>query len=101
MSQMYSVPVTSGTPPVFTTNVSHLTAPVVDYVHGNSMEQDVDGNILISARHLNEITKIDRQTGDIVWRMGGRHNEFTLIGDTEFFTRQHSARRTPTGTLTP
>ncbi|MBZ0269988.1 aryl-sulfate sulfotransferase [bacterium] len=77
-----------------------LTAPSIDYVHCNAVELDTDGNILISSRHLDEITKIDRATGDIVWRMGGSRNEFTLVGDTQWYTRQHSVRRTDAGTLT-
>jgi hypothetical protein len=77
-----------------------LTAPVIDYVHCNAIESDVDGHILISSRHLDEITKIDRQTGDIIWRMGGSQNEFTLVGDVQWYSRQHSIRRTASGTVT-
>lgn len=77
-----------------------LTAPTIDYVHCNAVEYDSDGNILVSSRHLDEITKIDRGTGNILWRMGGSQNEFTLVGDTQWFTRQHSVRRTSSGTIT-
>src|SRR2546422_8452549 len=50
-------------------------------VHGNSIELDSDGNLLLSSRHMSEITKIDRQTGDIIWRMGlnSKHNDFTFL----------------------
>ncbi len=77
-----------------------FTASFIDYVHFNAFEYDTDGNILISCREMCEITKIDRQTGEIVWRMGGSQNEFTLVGDTRWFERQHSIRRTPAGTIT-
>jgi hypothetical protein len=77
-----------------------LTAHTIDYVHCNALEADTDGNILVSSRHLSEITKIDRTTGDILWRMGGSQNEFTLVGDTQWFTYQHAIRRTATGTVT-
>ncbi len=77
-----------------------LTGPIVNYVHWNASEYDTDGNIMISSRSLDEITKIDRQTGDILWRMGGSQNEFTLVGDAQWFTHQHSIRRTPAGTVT-
>jgi hypothetical protein len=77
-----------------------LTACFVDYVHTNSMEYDTDGNILISNRNIDEVVKIDRVTGDVIWRMGGSQNEFTLVGDTQWFTYQHCARRTATGTIT-
>ena len=79
-----------------------LTASFVDYVHGNSVERDTDGNLIISSRHLCEVTKINRQTGAVMWRFGpnARHNDFQVIGDPRGFSYQHDARRTPQGTLT-
>ncbi len=59
-----------------------LTAASIDYVHGNAIEQDTDGNLLISSRHIAEITKINRQTGDIIWRLGGKNNQFTFVNET-------------------
>jgi hypothetical protein len=84
------------------TDALHIdfTAPFVDYVHCNAIEADADGHLLISARNMHEVTKINRQTGEIIWRMGGSNNEFTLAGDTQWFTRQHSVRRTATETVT-
>lgn len=77
------------------TDATHenLTAAAIDYVHGNALEFDTDGNILLSSRHMDEITKIDRSTGAIIWRFGGKHNEFTIIGDTVQFSHQHAIRR--------
>jgi hypothetical protein len=74
-----------------------LTAHQIDYVHGNSVDVDVDGNIIISCRHFDECTKISRTTGEIIWRFGGElceNNQFTIIGD-DFngFSRQHDFRR--------
>ena len=82
--------------------VANLLAATVDYVHGNSMEVDNDDNLIISNRHMNEITKIDRTTGDIIWRFGGNavNNEFTILGDPRGFSHQHDARRLPNGHLT-
>lgn len=77
-----------------------LTAPVIDYVHGNSIEQDTDGNLLISSRHMDEVTKIDRVTGQMIWRWGGEHNQFTFIDDTLGFRHQHDARRIANGNIT-
>lgn len=74
--------------------------------HINSLELLSDGNLLISCRHLDEITKINRQTGQIVWRMGGskcQNNQFTFINDTinNFFgfTHQHDPRELPNGNI--
>ncbi len=74
-----------------------LTQPTIDFTHFNSIEFDTDGNILVSARNLDEITKIDVKTGDIIWRWGGRNNQFTFVNDSIGFSRQHDIRRFSNG----
>jgi hypothetical protein len=83
------------------TDATHedLTAATIDDVHANAIDVDKDGNLLLSSRHLDEITKINRQTGDIIWRWGGKNNQFTFTNDTIGFSHQHSIRRSPTGGL--
>lgn len=83
------------------TDATHedLTAGTIDYIHSNAIDVDTDGNLLLSSRHTDEITKIDRETGDIIWRWGGKNNQFTFVNDPIGFSHQHSIRRTPTGTL--
>ena len=76
-----------------------FTTSYVSYTHGNAIEIDTDGNILVSLRLMNEITKIDRVTGNIIWRLGGKNNEFTFIND-DGFCRQHDIRRLPNGNIT-
>jgi len=78
----------------------NLTASRVDYVHGNAIELDYDGNLLISSRHLSEITKINRSTGNIIWRLGGVNNQFTFLNDTIGFSYQHHIRRISNGNVT-
>jgi len=69
----------------------------LDYAHCNSIDQDADGNLLISCRNLDECTKISRTTGEIIWRLGGklcRNNQFRFVNDPlEGFTFQHDFRR--------
>ncbi|MCW8804833.1 MAG: aryl-sulfate sulfotransferase [Ignavibacteriaceae bacterium] len=80
-----------------------LTQHTIDYVHGNAIEMDYDGNLLISSRNLDEITKINRQTGEIIWRLGGkksRNNQFQFINDTITFSHQHDIRRLDNGNVT-
>jgi hypothetical protein len=76
-----------------------LTNAAVDYCHTNSIERDFDGNILISNRNMSELTKINSETGNIIWRMGGENNQFTFINDNipEHFSEQHDLRRLPNG----
>ncbi|MEM7532787.1 MAG: aryl-sulfate sulfotransferase [Chloroflexota bacterium] len=81
-----------------------LVTTYLDAVHCNSVEQDTDGNLLISSRDLYEVTKINRATGEIMWRFGGKNNQFEMINaiDAEhvLFEKQHDARRVANGNLT-
>jgi hypothetical protein len=84
------------------TDALHLdfTAGWIDDVHGNAVDIDADGNILFSSRHMNEITKINRQTGEIIWRLGGKNNQFRFINDPAGFSFQHAVRRIANGHIT-
>jgi hypothetical protein len=72
----------------------------IDYVHGNAIELDRDGNLMISSRNMDEITKISRETGDVIWRWGGKNNQFTFIDDPVGFSHQHAIRRIANGHVT-
>ena len=74
-----------------------LHAPAIDYVHGNALEIDTDGNFIISSRYLSEITKVDRNSGNIIWRWGGKHNQFSFVNDSTMFSYQHAIRRITNG----
>ena len=52
-----------------------------DFPHMNSIDVDTDGNILLSSRNTSECTKIDRNTGDIIWRLGGPSSTLTFLND--------------------
>ena len=60
-----------------------------DYMHFNSMYIDNDDNLLISCRNINSIIKVSRQTGELIWILGGSEDEFGLTED-QVFSRQHS-----------
>ncbi len=80
-----------------------LTGSYIDYVHGNAIEVDKDGNLLISCRHMDEVTKINRLNGEIIWRLGGEHsknNQFEFYRDQTGFSHQHDIRRLPNGDIT-
>ena len=70
-----------------------------DYVHLNSIAVDHDNNLLVSSRNTHTIYKIDRHTGQIIWRLGGKHTNFPIPPNARF-AWQHDARRQPNGTLT-
>jgi len=69
-----------------------------DYCHGNSIEKDMDGNYLVSMRHTNSIFKIDRNNGNIIWKLGGKASSFQFINDSGF-SGQHDFRRLSNGNV--
>lgn len=68
-----------------------------DYLHINSMTVDPkDGNLVCSFRNANLILKINRSSGAIMWRLGGKNSDFPLTEAQEFL-RQHHANFTEDG----
>jgi hypothetical protein len=61
-----------------------------DYFHVNSVNLDNDGNLLISARHTWTVYKVDRHSGNVIWRLGGKESDFKL-GPGVQFAWQHNA----------
>ena len=49
-----------------------------DYFHINSVKLDTDGNLLISSRHTWAVYKVNRTSGAIIWRLGGKRSDFAL-----------------------
>jgi len=70
-----------------------------DYVHLNSIDVDHDDNLLVSSRNTHTVYKLDRRTGEIIWRCGGRTSDFAVDASAGF-AWQHDARRQPDGSLT-
>ena len=69
-----------------------------DYFHINSIDVDHDNNLLVSARETFAVYKIDRNSGQIIWRLGGKKSDFEMAEGTRF-SFQHDARRLPDGTI--
>ncbi len=72
--------------------------PGIDYFHINSIDVDHDNNLLVSARETSAVYKIDRDSGEIIWRLGGKKSDFEMGPGTRF-AFQHDARRLPDGTI--
>src|SRR5215204_1789702 len=72
--------------------------PGIDYFHLNSIDVEPDNNLLISARETSAVYKIDRKTGEVMWRLGGKKSDFEM-GEGTRFAFQHDARRLPDGTV--
>jgi hypothetical protein len=54
------------------------TRDIVSEFHLNTINLDVDENIFLGTPQW--VKKIDRQTGEILWHLGGDENEFSFIG---------------------
>jgi len=73
---------------------SYTTAPAAapdtpwDYFHINSVKVDTDFNLLISGRHTSTVYKVDRHSGKVLWRLGGKRSSFTM-GPGASFNWQH------------
>lgn len=68
-----------------------------DPFHLNAVDDDGD-TLLISSRYTHAIYSIDRVTGDVQWRFGGRNSDFA-IADEARFAWQHDVRRHTNGTI--
>jgi len=89
-----------------TDSYQRLNRAKIAYIHVNSIELDeTDGNIILSCRETSEVIKISRVTGEVMWRMGAKQNEFTFINEhpetaPRHFKLTHDARRHANGHLT-
>jgi outer membrane protein assembly factor BamB len=74
-------------------------AYLYDYFHINSIAVDHDRNLIVSARNTWGVYKIDRNTGELLWRLGGKRSDF-VMGQGTRTAFQHDARRHEDGTIT-
>jgi hypothetical protein len=81
----------------------------VDMLHINSIDRQPNGDYIVSARHLDAVFRIDRTSGDVLWKLGGAGTALnpdnaaamTISGDPLGGPkRMHDARLSPTGLLT-
>jgi hypothetical protein len=88
-----------------TDSLNVLTGQSIDFDHINSFTIDpLDNNYLVSMRGLCQLIKISRTTGEIIWRLGGKHSDFTFVGEHPenapyYFVGQHSVHRLINGNL--
>jgi hypothetical protein len=70
-----------------------------DYFHINSIDVEPDGNLLLCARNTWGIYKVERKSGEVLWRLGGKKSDFQMAEGTHS-AFQHDARRHSDGTIT-
>ena len=84
--------------------VYDLKLPYIEHgANCNSIWINEDSTLLLSSRKLDEISKIDWNTGKFIWRMGGiqcKNNQFKFIDDPlNGFSHQHSISVLKNGNL--
>lgn len=70
------------------------------WTHMNAIEPDGNDAILVTVRNFNEVTKISKKDGAVVWRLGGARNQFRFEGDSLRLLAMHDARKIKNGHLT-
>lgn len=71
-----------------------------DYMHINAISVDPsDNNLVISGRNTCACYKVDRKTGRVIWRLGGKQSDFVMGAKTRFHF-QHDVNMHPDGVLT-
>jgi Arylsulfotransferase (ASST) len=70
----------------------------LDYFHINSIDV-YDDNFLISAKGTSTVYRVDRASGEILWRLGGKRSSFEMGPGTRT-AFQHDARLHEDGTIT-
>ncbi|MHC4735905.1 MAG: aryl-sulfate sulfotransferase, partial [Planctomycetota bacterium] len=85
----------------------HLANPLggsFNFTHMNAVDIDEDGHILLSSRHISEVTKINRDTGEIIWRLCGTEpsrSDFVFVNDPlNGFSNLHDIRSMGNGRYT-
>ena len=78
-------------PTEYIDGISNYDSAYFDYLHANAIDVDFDGHYLLSQRSTSSILKINRQTGAIIWRLGGSLSDFTFPNDGGF-SAQHSIK---------
>lgn len=60
-----------------------------DWFHLNAIDKTDEGDYVVSARYLHAIVCISGKTGEILWQLGGKNNNFTSEDGALDFKWQH------------
>jgi Arylsulfotransferase (ASST) len=70
-----------------------------DYFHINSIDTELNGDLLVDSRNTWAAYDVDPKTGQVRWQLGGKHSSFKL-GPGAAPAWQHDARQQPDGAIT-
>ncbi len=84
---------------LFDSYESASSGSVWDAYHCNSIGlTESEDDIILSSRSMWTIYKINKPTGNIIWRLGGKQSDFTIASGAEF-SWQHDARFLPNNVI--
>lgn len=66
-----------------------------DYLHVNSVQMLPDGNLLISARATWALYKLSVGSGEVIWQLGGKRDDYRLGADSRFAWQHHGQQVRP------
>jgi hypothetical protein len=69
-----------------------------DFFHVNSINLDRDGSLLVSGRNTWTVYRVEARSGQIAWRLGGKHSSFTEAAGTRT-AWQHDPRELADGAI--
>ena len=72
---------------------------IPEYAHINSLFQDENGDYIASLRFTSSIVKIDGETSEIIWRLGGLQSDFEIDDPWGGPCGQHTAQINSKGNL--
>lgn len=70
-----------------------------DWTHANSLDVGLNGNILLSMRHVNQIISIAPDFQSVEWRLGGENSDFSFPNPIDRFYHQHTVSELPNGNI--
>lgn len=60
-----------------------------DFFHINGVDKTDAGDYIISARYMHAVVCISAKTGDVLWQLGGKNNNFEDLNGATNFAWQH------------
>ncbi|EXJ85487.1 hypothetical protein A1O1_05851 [Capronia coronata CBS 617.96] len=70
-----------------------------DFFHINSVDKIDSGDYIISARYMHAVVCVSGKTGEILWQLGGKNNDFEDLNGATDFAWQHHVTWQGNGTI--
>lgn len=70
-----------------------------DFFHINSIDKMDTGDYLISARYMHAVICVSGKTGEVLWQLGGKNNDFVDLDHALDFAWQHHVTWQGNGTI--